>query len=398
MVLDLVRTVLQLIAIPSVNPMGRDTIDEPFLENRLTDHLERVCREMGLRVVRQPVAPGRENLIARLDGDTSAGQGGVVLFDAHQDTVPVEGMTIPPFEPTVRNGRIWGRGACDIKGGMAAMLVALSRLATERRPGMPSVVMTFTVNEENGFTGVREAVRLWQDQPHPLVPRRPDVAIVAEPTGLNVVVAHKGVVRWRCSTRGRAAHSSAPQNGENAIYRMGRVLGLLERYAREEVGQIASHPLCGSSTLSVGMIHGGLSVNTVPESCTIEIDRRLPPGERPDDARQRVIDYLAGDAGLDFDVEHDLPYCQGPPLSDVDNGAWAERLQRIAGEVTGSCHRLGAPFGTNAATFSEAGVPAVVCGPGFIEQAHTHDEWLPLDQLRQAVEVYYRFVRELAGC
>ena len=153
--------------------------------------------------------------------------------------------------------------------------------------------MACTVNEEHGFTGATGLCRLWSGQPNPIFARQPDAAIVAEPTSLQVVTAHKGMIRWRCRTRGKAAHSSLPELGENAIYRMAAVLSALQNYATKIVGTLAEHPMCGRPTLSVGTITGGVSVNTVPDSCTIEIDRRIVPGEDPIAARQHVIDYLA---------------------------------------------------------------------------------------------------------
>ena len=223
---------------------------------------------------------------------------------------------------------------------------------------------------------------------------RPDAAIVAEPTGLDVVVAHKGMVRWRCHTLGRAAHSSQPEAGENAIYRMARLLTVLERYARTVVGQTsAGRQDLGPATLSVGTIQGGTSVNTVPDRCTIEIDRRLLPGEQAEEARRQVIDYVAAATEVDFPIEHDPPFAQGPALSDDANGELAERLATAAAEVTGGCRQRGVRYGTNAALFAAAGVPSVVFGPGGIEQAHTQDEWISLDQVRLAAEIYYRVGR-----
>lgn len=190
--------------------MGRSADSSEFYEYRLTDYLERFFERNGISFSRQPIAPKRENIVASVPGDPPPEHGGgLLLLEAHQDTVPVDGMTIPPFDPQIRDGRLYGRGSCDIKGGMAAMLAVMARLSQEPPSPRPTVVMACTVNEEHGFTGAIGLSRLWsgeEQQPSeicPLLPRRPDAAIVAEPTNLNVVVAHKGMVRWRCHTTGR---------------------------------------------------------------------------------------------------------------------------------------------------------------------------------------------------
>ncbi len=392
MQLDLIETLCELVAIPSVNPMGRVVSGPPYLENRLTDALEAIFARLGICTQRQPVEPGRENLIALLEGDISPKQGGpLVLLDAHQDTVPIDGMVIDPFRPEQRDGRLYGRGACDTKAGMAAMLATVARLASERPPGMPSILLACTVNEEYGFTGATRLTELFESDADSIVPRRPDCAVVAEPTGLDVVVAHKGMIRWRCHTHGRAAHSANPSAGENAIYRMARVLPVLEQYACNVVGRMGGHPLCGPATLSVGTIQGGVSVNTVPDLCTIEIDRRVSPGENHHQSRLAAIDYLRSELGPDFPVDHDPPGLSGPALPDTENGPLAERLITVARDVHGLCQRRGVPYGTHAAVYAAAGVSSVVFGPGFIEQAHTHDEWVPINQVLAAAEVYYRF-------
>jgi acetylornithine deacetylase len=274
---------------------------------------------------------------------------------------------------------------------MAAMLAAIVRIRNERPSAMPTIVLACTVNEENGFTGAAALPPLWESGNSPILPRRPDAAIVAEPTGLQVVVAHKGVVRWRCHARGRAAHSAQPEAGQNAIYRMARALVAIERYQEEVVGSLGSHPLCGRATLSVGTITGGVSVNTVPDRCTIEIDRRLAGREEPEGARRHLIDYLQRQCDAAAWLEHEGPFLCGLPLGDDANGPLAERLSAAAREVTGECRHVGVPYATDAASLSAAGVPAVVFGPGSIEQAHTADEWIDLGQLQQAAEIYYRF-------
>jgi len=391
MTLDLTQTLSELVAIPSVNPMGKPVSGPEYFEYRVTDYLENLFRSLGLPYQRQHVDVKRENIVARLDGATPATEGGpLVLFEAHQDTVPVDGMTIEPWTPNVRDGRLYGRGSCDIKGGMTAMLGALARLAAERPAGMPTIIMACTVNEEHGYSGATALTRLWSE-PGSIIPRQPDVAVVAEPTQLQVVVAHKGVVRWRLHTRGRAGHSSQPHLGVNAIFRMSPVLAALERYQREIAPTLNEHPLCGNPTLSVGTITGGISVNTVPDHCTIEIDRRLLPREEPLTAQQHVIDYLARELGDQVQLEHSKPFLIGLGLPDDNNAHIADALNGAVQAVGLAGGKIGVPFGTDAAAYAAAGVPSVVFGPGSIDQAHTADEWLALDQLHAASEALYQF-------
>jgi acetylornithine deacetylase len=172
---------------------------------------------------------------------------------------------------------------------------------------------------------------------------------------------------------------------------MAHALPAIERYQWNVVGHLASHPLCGRPTVSVGTIRGGASVNTIPDLCTIEIDRRLCPQEDAQEARQHLMSYLA--QSLDVELEHDAPFMEGMALSDEGNGQLSELLASIVRQIVGDCDRIGVPYGTDAAFLASAGIPTVVFGPGSIEQAHTKDEWIDLAQLEQAAEVYYQFAR-----
>ncbi|MBN2296672.1 MAG: M20 family metallopeptidase [Pirellulales bacterium] len=398
MELNLLETIARLVSTPSVNPLGKSASGPEFLESQLTDVLESIFYDIGLPHQRQKVHPGRENIVARLDGRVPPQDGGrVIVFDAHQDTVRVEGMTIDPFKPVIRDGRIFGRGTCDTKGAMAAMLVAASRLAKERPDDMPTIMLTFAVDEEHGFTGIQRLAELWSDDAlaasDSIFPCRPHAAIVGEPTELQVVVAHKGAVRWQSHTSGLAAHSSMPELGQNAVYRMARLLPLFEQYQSQAAGMVTSHHLCGAATLNVGLIHGGMSVNTVPDRCTITIDRRVPPGEDPYDAREHVLDFIDKNSHFDFSVEHDAPSVVLLPLADDENGALADEFVGVAREVAGKCEKTGAVYGTHAANYAAAGIPSIVFGPGSAQQAHTVDEWLSVEQLEKSAEIFYQFAR-----
>jgi acetylornithine deacetylase/succinyl-diaminopimelate desuccinylase family protein len=371
-----------LVALPSVNPMGRDLPADIALEHRVTDYLEQFFRGLGVPFERQPVAPGRENIVARLD---VPGARRTLVFEAHQDTVPIDHMTIEPFGARIDGNRLYGRGSCDVKGGMAAMLACFARLARERPPRGANVVMACSVDEESTMLGVRELVRRGL---------KADFAVVAEPTQLNVVHAHKGVMRWVIETPGRACHSSAPQEGINAIYRMGRLLTAIERYA-ERLRTGPADPLLGPPTLSVGVIAGGTSANTVPDRCRIELDRRLVRGELPDDAPRQLDDFLRKEGGIDFSFETLVPWIREPALSP----AGSEEIARLLGaaiDAERGSHRVHpVPYGTDAATLAWAGIPSVVFGPGDIAQAHTRDEWVDLDQVEQAAAILYRLARSL---
>ncbi len=189
----------QLISIPSVNPMGRDISGDEFLEGRLTAWLTDYLRQKGMPCEVVETAPGRCNVLTRVE---STGGKRTILLDAHQDTVPVDGMTIPPFEPTESAGKIYGRGSCDVKGGLAAMLAAVTRLHSERPAGMPTVVLSMTCDEEATSLGINHLTSSWKssNQAYKLCPTRPDVAVVAEPTELDIVVAHRGATRWKIRT------------------------------------------------------------------------------------------------------------------------------------------------------------------------------------------------------
>jgi acetylornithine deacetylase ArgE len=376
------RLLRDLVALPSVNPMGRPLSGPDIYEHRVTAYLENFFRSLGVPCERQPVAPLRENILAWTDFTDAAAS---VIFEAHQDTVPTDNMTIDPFAARIENGRLYGRGACDIKGGMAAMLAAFARLVRDKSKGAASVVMICSVDEEFTFQGVQRLVQLNLRQ------RFSNLlgAVVAEPTQLHMVNSHKGAVRWDLTTTGRSCHSSRPEQGVNAIYRMASVLSHIERYA-EELRTARTDPRLGPPTLSVGRIDGGTSVNTVPDQCRIEIDRRLLPGEKAASALEHLHDYLRGRVDPALTFSFSAPWLSAPPLSAAGSEELVVRLGAAIDSVIGTHQVQAVPYGTDAAPLAEAGIPSVVFGPGDIARAHTCDEWVPLDEVEQASEILYR--------
>lgn len=391
----------QLVAIPSVNPgCYRPGVAGEYQpaegESRLTDFLEGLLADWGQSCGRQLVHPRRENLIVRLRAshwpeEPAAVPKPVVVLSAHQDTVPPPAGMTDPWRPRVEGRRLYGLGACDIKGGMTALLLAARRILSLPDPPPAEVVLTFTVNEESGFTGARALAELFRQPDGRLIPRRPEAVLVAEPTELNLVVAHKGVVRWRIHTRGRAAHSAVPEHGVNAIYLMARVVQAIEGYHRKLRAGPADRR-CGTPSISVGLISGGSSVNTVPERCTIEVDRRLIPGETPELAHIDLRCFIEEKTGLVGAVEHEPPWMEGPPLPDQSHHEMAKRLSKWARVVAGAGQMQAAHFASDAAFFAQLDIPTVVFGPGSIAQAHSPDEWSDLDQVEWAEEILYQWI------
>ncbi len=379
--LETTRLLRDLVALPSVNPMGRQLQGPEVFEYRVTAYLEQFFRQLGVRFERQSIAPMRDNIVARFE---SPGSRPTFVFEAHQDTVPTDHMTIDPFAATIRDRKLYGRGACDIKGGMAAMLAAFARMVREKPKNAANVIMACTVDEEHTFLGVQRLVE------NGFVA---DGAIVAEPTNLRIVHTHKGAARWHVETSGRACHSSSPEKGINAIYRMGQILPAIERFS-EKLRNGRQDPYLGPATLSVGRIEGGTSVNTVPDFCRIEIDRRLIPGEQTKQALEEFERFLSQETGNKTDFHCSEPWISLPPLDPAGPTGKQELVERLQGVLKrnhANQEVIAVPYGTDASTLARAGIPAVVFGPGDIAKAHTCDEFVELDEVEKASEILYQF-------
>ena len=377
---ELVRLLCDLVSIESVNPsLKGGKRGEAALAEYVTDYMAR----LGLDVVSQPVLPGRANVLGRLTGRP----GPSLLLEAHMDTVTLEPMP-EALVPRISEGRVYGRGACDTKGSLAAMLYALKLLREHVGGGHPGIIMAATVDEEVAFQGVQA-----------LVDSKPGAgaAIVGEPTDLVPVIAHKGVVRWRIRTHGRAAHTSKPQEGNNAIYQMVEVIRALREKIEPQLAERA-HPFAGAPSLCVSVIHGGLQINIVPHECVIEIDRRTVPGETHEQVLaeiDQVLDELRRREPT-FVVEREEPMIADWPLFTPPDSAIVRAAVEARRKICGPVEPAAAPYGTDASKLSELGhIPSLVLGPGSITQAHTDNEWVSIAQVVQAAEIYAQTAVEL---
>jgi succinyl-diaminopimelate desuccinylase len=372
---SVLETLASLVRINSINP----AYENGNPEAEIADYIERFFAARGIETWRQDVFPERPNLIARLPGRQVDRR---LVLEAHMDTASINGMTIPPFDPVIREGHLYGRGSCDTKAGLAAMMHAVASLHEAGITPECEVWMVAAADEEHSFRGV---LKLCEGL-------GAEGAIIAEPTELRPIVASKGVLRWKVSTEGKAAHSSKPHLGVNAIVHMARVVEELEKAAAGLKDRV--HPLLGPATLNIGVIRGGVQVNFVPDRCEIEIDRRLLPGEKANDVLagyQALLDRLCNRyPSMRLSVE--------PPwISDEAMETSAEsRVARTAAEVLREMglpdSLVGVPFGSDASKLSRNGIPSIIFGPGSIDRAHAAVEYVECDQVVQAQEFYRKFL------
>ncbi len=326
--------------------------------------LAQLAAAEGAAVALDEVLPGRVTLRAVFDGFAP---GKTWLFEAHGDTVP----GVVPCRYDAATGRLYGRGACDTKASFVAMLAAILR-ARAKRTLAGRVHLVATCCEESGGEGAQVLMASGL---------RPDCAVVGEPTRLEIVRAHKGAWRTRITAHGRAAHSSVPQHGVNAILAMTEIIRVLQDEFAGELARV-SHPVLGQPTVSVGTIRGGRAANIVPDACEIEVDWRLVPETPAAPLLQRLRQR--------FPAATVEPYEYYPPFFEPDSSPALEAVRRAVRAVTGQPAVLaGAPWAANAGIFQEAaGVPCVIFGPGDIAQAHTAEEFVEWAQVETAALVY----------
>jgi len=344
-----------LIRIPSVNPAIAP--DEAHTERAIADFACEWLSARGVRAWQEEAAPGRPNVVAEV-GRTE-GQGPTLVLYGHLDVVGTAGMTIPPFEPREENGRVYGRGSYDMKGGVAACMSAAAGLAREDFGGR--VVLALVADEEYESIGASDFVRR----------HRADGCVITESSHGRLIVAHKGFIWADIVTRGKAVHGSRYDLGQSAIARMGRIIAALDRFD-SNVLRKREAPLVGPASMHPALVQGGVGLSTYAPSCTLQVERRTLPGETAEQVRTE-FERVIRDAGEEADIT--LRTVRGPMLPRPDALVTRVTIEAITA-ITGSAPELaGAPYWMDSAIFADAGIPSVNYGPTGAG-AHEAVEWV----------------------
>ncbi len=369
--LNSVTDLLQaLVRIPSVNPFALDVKENPqFGEARCARFAGDFLATLGADIQFEEVLPDRPNLIARFP--SRGGNKPRVLFGPHLDTVTVEGME-NPFGGEVRDGRLYGRGASDTKGTMAAMLWALHEVGADRLPdlGVEVAFVGFMGEEYQQPGSIHFAKHHHAEH---------DFAIVGEPTNNHVVYTHKGATWLKLAAKGVAAHGATPELGQNAILSLSRILIDLDEKLRPRLADFPD-PALDPSTMNIGQCQGGKQPNIVPDYAEARIDFRVTPALGRYGVVKLVREHLPSDIDIEVILDCDA-LATDPELPLV---------QKLAQAGTGQL--VNAPWLCDAAHLAAAGIPSVAAGPGSIAQAHTIDEWIAIDELEKGVDFYRAFL------
>lgn len=371
---DVVSLLQHLVRIPSVNPEnapGTELTGEAEIANFLAGWLE----GLGATVIQEEIRPGRPNLIARfapMDGRPR------ILLGPHLDTVGVGGMTIEPFGGVIRDGRIWGRGASDTKGPMAAMLWALRQTSELQKTSPVAIDFVAFMGEESNQWGSKDFAK---NHGHEYT-----FALVGEPTSMEVVHVTKGSLWTTLKATGKAAHSSQPHRGENAILKLIRAIDTLDHHLGSKLASF-DHPVLGHSTLNVGVIQGGSRPNIVPDSASAVIDIRITPSLAAAGGALQLLQETI--SSFDLPIEIVNPH-ENPPMETAADHPVIKALLENGSSLAG------APWFSDAAHLSDGGIPSICIGPGSIDQAHTIDEFIDISALEAGSAFFEKFIRRIA--
>lgn len=366
----LVTTLRDLVRINSVNP---DLAPGAPGEPPMAAHLDALFRRMGLDVSTYEATPGRPSVVARLEG---RGGGRSLMLNAHIDTVDVEAMS-EPFSGEVRDGRLYGRGSYDMKGGLAAIIAALQSLIARGEHPRGDIVVAAVADEEFASLGTQEILRHW----------RTDGAIVTEPTALDVCLAHKGFLWFEVEVQGRAAHGSRFDLGVDAVMHAGRILQRLDVLERDlRLGR--RHPLVGPASLHAATIRGGTGLSTYAASCVLQVERRTIPGETAAEAERQLRDVLAAAAAEDSRCRVELRLLlERQPFEVAPDSTLVRTVTHAVTHVRGATPRhVGQTPWMDSALLAAAGIETLVLG-GDGAGAHAAEEWADLASLDQLARI-----------
>lgn len=362
-----------LVGINSVNPVYGGCGEE-----KIATFVKSWLAARGINYESQPVELGRENIVVRIGPVDEVG----FLIEAHMDTVGVGGWeTGSPFELRRCEDRLYGRGSCDTKASLACFMLTLSYFHANQQELRCPLIFAATVDEESKQKGAYELAKLKSSL-------NIGYAMTGEPTRSRVVARHKGACRYEVIASGLAAHGSTPELGSNAIYKMARICTSLEAFAAKLADAPCEREIERGS-LNVGAIKGGVGFNVVPDSCTIDIDRRLGVGESPEVAGDELRDLIAKLGGADVRV-----FLERPPLVGASAGSIVPRLLLAADEAGEPTTEIEVAYMTNAVAYEEAGIASVVFGPGDIAQAHKSDEYIEVGEMERCISILRQFFRK----
>jgi succinyl-diaminopimelate desuccinylase len=376
----LVEVLSSLVETKSVNP--------GIYEQAMADRVAAWLEPTGAQVTLVEFAPGRPSVAGVMSG---VGEGPRLVLNGHIDTVPIddeEGWTNDPFTPTVRDGYVYGRGACDMKGGLTAQIAVAYHLAALGQPLNGSLVLQFAAGEECGEPGTLSMLERGFTG---------DFGIVTEPTQVRVSVATRGLAHYRIEIKGQSIHASRSHLGDNPVLRLGGVLRLLEGYDRDV--RAREHPLLPGGSCTPTVLRAGVKENAVADTCVVMLDRRLLPGETVEgelaELRARLDRLREEEPGLRVEVDViGLPFA---PAEISHDSSFAAEVGRTVAEVTGRDGSIcGTPFASDVRNLvNDAGIEAITLGPGNVAECHCVDERVALDELRDATRSIAAVARKM---
>ena len=377
---SVVTLLKSLVQIPSVNPIIEETRDEGEIGTFIADWFRRTRK---FNVVEQKVRKNRFNVVATLPG---RGDGLSLMLNGHMDTVGVSDMTIKPFNPTIGHGRLYGRGSCDMKGSLAAMMSAMLTLANSNKKLNGDVIFSVVVDEEYKSEGMYELVKRF----------RADAAIVGEPTSLNVATSQKGYAWLEIKTIGHRIHGSTPEGGVDAIEKMAIIISQLDRIRRRHAR--LRHRLAGTPRIHTSTITGGSEWATVPADCVLRLERRLIPGENPQKAVRELKQLIAQCSKRDNQLKATVKLIHHAESIDVKHGRHISLLKQEVERAGIESRIVGVPYWTDAAILvHQAKIPTCIFGPGNIENAHTPDEYVKIHEVVDAIPVFVKTAQRYCG-